>query len=134
MGWVGSLKALLQKVGDSTSVANTRNFVGRINRSEASTEAQSEFVKGDRFVPERTYFSVRVAEMRLSEAGRYGLEFVPMCSCFLRFTYGSSQRNVPFIIGNELISAGLGRDLAKTAAARITFNDLYVVRNVPVKA
>src|SRR5262249_4814163 len=67
------------------------------------------------------------------EAGRYLVEFVPMCSCFLQYTYGRTRRTVPFVLGSETISAGLGKEGPKDAARNIQFKDVYVVRNAPVK-
>jgi hypothetical protein len=134
MGWWGTLKKTLEGASDATAIPNVRNFSGRVSVNQASGDERDIPVMGDRFLPERSYFSVRIAEMRLSEAARYWVEFVPMCSCFLRYTYGASQRNIPYILGAETIAAGLGKDVTKNAAKNIEFKDLYVARNVPVKA
>jgi hypothetical protein len=58
-----------------------------------------------------------------------------MCCCFLRFTYSGSQRNVPYVLGHETITSGLGNTaVSESASRRITFQDMYVIRNVPVKS
>jgi hypothetical protein len=38
------------------------------------------------------------------------------------------------VLGRETISAGLGKDVSTSAASNIQFRNMYVVRNVPVKA
>lgn len=130
MSWIGKLKF----ANEITSKPNIRNFSGNILPENVDNDPHRSATKGDAFQPERSYFSIRVVEMRLAEAGRYFTEFVPMCSCFLKYTHGRSQRTVPFVLGNETISAGLGKNLSKSTVSNIQFNDIYIVRNVPVKA
>src|SRR5258706_16479306 len=127
MGWFGTLKQAAKDVESAATSPNMRTYYGILKESVAGNGGT---VGGEQFLPERSYFSVRVVEMRLAEAGRYFTEFVPMCSCFLRYTYGRSQRNLPFVLGSETLSAGLGKDLPKRGAQRIQFPDGYVVRNV----
>lgn len=125
---------MLRAASSATAVPNIRNFSGAVESSSDTIDRYQDLVKGDAFAPERSYFSVRLVEMRLAEAGRYFVDFFPMCSCFLRFTYGSAQRNVPFILGSSTIESGLGKEAPKSAAKHVSFKDLYIVRNVPVKA
>jgi hypothetical protein len=131
MGWFGTLKQAAKDVESAATSPHMRTYYGILKESVAGNGGT---VGGEQFLPERSYFSVRVVEMRLAEAGRYFTEFVPMCSCFLRYTYGRSQRNLPFVLGSETLSAGLGKDVPKRGAQRIQFRDVYVVRNVPMKA
>jgi hypothetical protein len=130
MNWLGQLKF----AAEITSKPNIRNFSGSVLPENVENDAHQYATKGDVFLPERSYFSVRIVEMRLAESGRYFTEYIPMCSCFLRFTYGRNQRTVPFVLGSETISAGLGKNLDKNSVSNIQFNDVYIVRNVPVKA
>ena len=134
MSWFGWLGEAKRDVDRLATRPNARNFAGKVTLGETALGGADAAVRGDRFRPERSYFSVRVAEMRLAEAGRYFTDFVPMCSCFLRYTYGRSQRTLPFVLGSETISAGLGQAADPRAARNIQFQDVYVVRNVPVKA
>jgi hypothetical protein len=134
MGWLGNLKLAANAAGELAAKPNVRNFLGKVEMDVGGQDDRYDFMKGDIFSPEKSYFSVRVVEMRLAEAGRYFLEFIPMCSCFLRYTYGRAQRTVPFVLGSEVISANLGKDVPKNAARNIQFRDAFIVRNVPVKA
>jgi hypothetical protein len=109
-----------------------RNF--RADIQAAAGDPKVALLKGDAFVRDESYFSVRLVEMRLASAGNYIANFLPMCSCFLRYTYGDAQREVPFTIGYDLIRAQLERDKASTGARTIEFHDVYIVRNAPVKA
>lgn len=127
------LANVLGSIGEATAVANTRTFSGRLTE-DAAGDQKSGLLEGEPFVAERSYFSVRIVEMRLAEAGRYGVDFVPMCSCFLKYTYGDSLRSVPFVIGSEMITSGLEKSEDKTAAQNITFSNIYAARNIPVKA
>jgi hypothetical protein len=134
MSWFGWLGKAKEDVDRLATRPNARNFAGKVTLGQSAYGNEDAAVKGDRFRPERSYFSVRVAEMRLAEAGRYFTDFVPMCSCFLRYSYGRGQRTLPFVLGSETISAGLGQAADPRAARNIQFQDIYVVRNVPVKA
>jgi hypothetical protein len=91
-------------------------------------------LKGDAFLAEESYFSVRLVEMRLAEAHNYISEYVPMCSCYLRYTYGTAPREVPFTLSYETIRAALGKDAGRSGPRNVEFQNVYVVRNVPVKA
>ncbi len=133
MSVLSKLSATFESVSDLTAVKGVRNFSAKVPAAQIEGDPNFDRLKGDRFVPERSYFSVRIAEMRLAEVGRYGIDFVPMCSCFLKFTYGASQRTVPFVVGIDMISAALGK-VSPADAKNIRFEDLYIVRNVPVKA
>jgi len=133
MNWLGLLKRPVDLAGELTKKPNIRNFSGKVKPDETGGLSDPS-MKEDSFLPERSYFSVKIVEMRLAEAGRYVSEFVPMCSCFLRYTYGRSERTLPFVLGTETISAGLGNDIPKDVGRHIQFNNVYIVRNVPVKA
>src|SRR5260370_25042107 len=99
MNWMGQLKRAVAAAADLTSIENVRNFSGRVEPENITKDKDYALVKGDAFEPERTYFSVRLVEMRLSEADRYGLQLLPMCCCFLRYNYGGAQRNLPYVVG-----------------------------------
>ena len=134
MNWSFSLVDSLKALGDTTSRQTVRNFWGVLIPDASSNDPMLENLKGDQFVPEKSYFSIRIAEMYLAEAGRYFVDFLPMCACFLKYTYGSGTREVPFVLSLDRIKAALGTNADKMQARNVLFNDVYVVRNVPMKA
>lgn len=111
-----------------------RNFVGDINPADPGADLKYDLVKGDKFRPERSYFSIRMVEMCLAEAGNYISSYLPVCSCFLSFTYAGEQRSVPFIVGYETVREKLGKDAPRGGAQNVDFTNIYIVENVPVKA
>jgi hypothetical protein len=110
-----------------------RFYSGDISPTDEQADTLYEAVKGDKFIPEQSYFSVRIVEMRLAQAGNYISNFLPMCCCFLRYTHGDAERQVPFIVGYDMIRAGLGKDAPESGAQNVEFKNIYVVRNAPVK-
>ena len=130
MNWVGRIANAIESIGASTARPNLRNFIGEV---DAENDPRQAALNKDQFVAEQSYFSVKIAEMRLAEAGRYFSEFLPMCSCFLRYTYGRSQKTLPFFLGNEFIKSQLGGS-AKDAPQNIQFKNVYIVQNVPMKS
>ncbi|MGA7817594.1 hypothetical protein, partial [Caballeronia sp.] len=111
-----------------------RNFTATIVPSPDANDTRRDGLKGDAFVPEQSYFSVRLVEMRMSKAGNYLSKYLPMCSCFLSYRYGDSLRHVPYIAGHQMIRDLLGKDAPADAGRNIEFKDLYIVRDVPVKS
>jgi hypothetical protein len=122
-----------------------RNFCGDFLPSDAAGDPRYDTVKGDRFEPGQCYFSVRLVEMRLAQAGNYVATFLPMCCCFLRYTYGGSSRDVPFIVGYDLIRSALGggdptatgvngaaADGTPPGSQHIEFKNIYIVRDAPL--
>jgi hypothetical protein len=89
-------------------------------------------LNGEKFVAGKTYFSVRLVELRLATAGRYLLEFLPMCTCVLTFQNAGEKRTIPFIAGADRIRGLLGPDAPADAAKRIALANLAVAENVPV--
>ncbi|MGA7777629.1 MAG: hypothetical protein WCA85_07935 [Paraburkholderia sp.] len=116
------------------SIPNRRNFDASFIAEADSSDPRADRLRGNPFRPEQSYFSIRVVEMRMAQAGNYISTFLPMCSCFVRYPYGASVREVPFIIGYDLIRNLLGPNAAKQGASHVAFKDIYVVRDVPVKA
>jgi hypothetical protein len=112
---------------------NRRIFSGGIQPKDPASDPRYEATKGDIFLPGRSYFSVRIVEMRLAEAGSYIATYLPMCTCFLRYTYGGVIRDLPFIVGHDMIRAALGKDAPPDGAQNIEFKDIFVVRDVPVR-
>src|SRR5258708_2224336 len=96
-----------------------RNFSGDIKAVDAASDPLFEALKGDTFEPEESYFSVRLVEMRLAQGSNYVANFLPMCTCFLRYTYANEKRDVPFIVGYEMIRAALGDNAATKGAQNV---------------
>ncbi|GGP18881.1 hypothetical protein [Silvimonas iriomotensis] len=111
-----------------------RNFCSDLIPSEAAADPQYQAVKGDEFKAEQCYFSVRIAEVRLAEAGSYIATYLPMCSCFLRYRYGDDVREVPFIINYDTIRGELNAGADQRGGQHIEFKNLYIVRDAPLKA
>jgi hypothetical protein len=87
---------------------------------------------GEKFEAGRSYFSVRLIELRLATAGRYLTEFLPMCTCVLSFQQAGDKRTIPFIAGADMIRGLVGPNAPADAAKRIAFANLAVAKNVPV--
>jgi hypothetical protein len=126
-----------------------RNFCGDLVPADPAGDPRYDAVKGDLFEAGQCYFSVRLVEMRLAQAGNYVAAFLPMCCCFLRYTYGGSPREVPFIVGYDLIRSALGSrdptangatsgttsgavDGAQSGSQHIEFKNIYIVRDAPL--
>lgn len=88
-------------------------------------------LSNETFEPGKSYFTVRLVELRLATAGRYLKDFLPICTCVLRFDQAGEKRTVPFVVGAELIRSLVGNAPAD-AAKRISFNNLAVANNIPV--
>lgn len=101
-------------------------FVGSI-----AVAADDIVVAGRRFVPESSYFSVNLVEMRLAESGRYFSEFLPLGICVAEYTYGAERRRVPLVLSNDSVKQMLGD--AGSHPGRVHFSNMPIVRRTPVK-
>lgn len=108
-----------------------RNFYAEIEPPAGNAHALAAGLDGAAFVPGQCYFSVRLVEMRLCEAGNYLSRFLPLCTFFLRYGADGSQREIPYIVGYDLIQRALGAAAPEAGASRVAFRDVYVARNVP---
>ncbi|CAB3868818.1 hypothetical protein LMG26684_02966 [Achromobacter mucicolens] len=107
-----------------------RNFYAQIE-PPAGNPALAAGLDGAAFVPGQCYFSVRLVEMRLCEAGNYLSQFLPLCTFFLRYGADGVRREIPYIVGYDLIQQALGAAAPDAGARRVAFRDVYVARNVP---
>ncbi|KRC71833.1 hypothetical protein ASE30_13835 [Achromobacter sp. Root83] len=107
-----------------------RNYYAEIEAPPGGGQALAG-LDGAAFVPGQCYFSVRVVEMRLSQAGNYLSEFLPLCTFFLRYGVAGAKREIPYIVGYDLIQQALGASAPQAGASRVVFRDVYVARNVP---
>jgi hypothetical protein len=122
------------ETGHLFSVPNRRNFDAMFSSAPDDKSTRSTALAGEEFKPEQSYFSVRIVEMRMAEAGNYVAQYLPMCCCFLRYQYGASTREIPFIVSHDMIRRLLGAEASDRGARHVNFKDVYIVRDVPVKA
>lgn len=85
------------------------------------------------FIPERSYVTIRIRELRLAEAGALLNDYLPMCTCFLREGLGDAARTMPFVIGAEMIRSGLGANAPRDAGRNLAIHDMELVRRLPVR-
>jgi hypothetical protein len=86
---------------------------------------------GQAFVPEASYFSVQLVDMRLAEGGKYFTEFLPLGVCVAEYSYGAERRRVPLVLSNETVKQMLGD--AGGQPGQVQFANVPVVRRTPVK-
>lgn len=109
-------------------------FKTRPNLRQVYTRvATADEVPGQTFIPERSYVTIRIRELRLAEAGALLNDFLPMCTCFLREGSGDAARTMPFVIGAEMIRSGLGASASKDAGHNLAIHDMELVRHMPVR-
>jgi hypothetical protein len=101
-------------------------FIGTVAPADGSN-----LVAGRAFVPEASYFSVRLVEMRLAEGGKYFTEFLPLGVCVAEYTYGAERRRVPLVLNNETIKQMLGDSGGQPG--HVHFANMPVVRWAPMK-
>ncbi|MDT7950036.1 MAG: hypothetical protein RQ966_00885 [Acetobacteraceae bacterium] len=107
------------------SRAPARPFVG-------SVAGEGGIAAGEEFVPEASYFSVRVVEMGLAEGGRFFTDFLPMGVVLTEFSVGTDRQRKPTILSNDEIASALTGVGAKPGY--IEFKNVVAVRRAPVKA
>src|SRR4051794_17404602 len=57
-------------------------------------------ISGTKFVPESSYFSVRLVDMHLAQGGKYFVTYLPMGVCVAEYTYGLERRRLPLVLSN----------------------------------
>lgn len=107
-----------------------RNFVADVVPTPDDNDRRSRYLDGQAFSTERSYFSVRLVEMRLAEAGNYFSTYLPMCTCFLSFPYGGGTRNVPYIVKLDMLKDKIGADAPTDLGKKIEFKNIYIVRDI----
>jgi hypothetical protein len=120
-------EALTKVVEDWASRKLRRPFVGYIR----STGGSNAISTGERFVPEASYFSVRMVEMNLQEGGKFFSSFLPLGVVLSEFSFGSDRQRRPTILSNDEIAAQL--KAAGATPGYIEFKNIYAVRRAPMK-
>jgi len=93
--------------------------------------AGDDLAVGRDFVPEASYFGVRLLAMRLAEGGRYFVDYLPLGVCVAEYTYGPERRRVPLILSSETVKQMLGD--AGSQPGHVHFTNMPIVRRAPVK-
>jgi hypothetical protein len=105
-----------------------RPFVGRIEAEPGAGVMAS----GKAFVPEASYFGVKLIEMSLAEGGRYFTEFLPLGVCLAEYTVGDQRQRNPTILSNDVIASQIKDSGAKPGYVDLT--NMPIVRRAPMKA
>jgi hypothetical protein len=79
------------------------------------------------FVPEETYFEIRLSQMYLNHEREYWREFLPLASLMAEFQFAGERRTVPMVIGPELLEGG--SQLAKSG--RVEFLNIRAAGPYP---
>ncbi|MCS3759688.1 hypothetical protein [Bradyrhizobium centrosematis] len=86
---------------------------------------------GQTFVPEASYFGVRMVEMGLREGGKFFSSFLPLGVVLTEFSFGDGRQRRPTILSNDEIAAQL--KAAGAAPGYVDFKNIYAVRRAPMK-
>ena len=103
-----------------------RPFVGYIQSAGGNAIAT-----GQRFVPEASYFGVRMVEMSLREGGKFFSSFLPLGVVLTEFSFGNERQRRPTVLSNDEIAAQLRA--AGATPGYIEFRNIYAVSRAPVK-
>ncbi len=123
-----SWAALEQTVTQWISHPVQRPFVGRVGAEPGNGTVAS----GKPFVPEASYFGVKLVEMSLAEGGKYFTDFLPLGVCLAEYTVGDQRQRSPTILSNDLIASQIKDSGAKPGYVDLT--NISIVRRAPVKA
>src|SRR5271165_2041917 len=122
-----TLWATLKKVADHwASRGLERPFIGYLPSAGGSGIAT-----GEEFVPEASYFGVRMVEMSLREGGKFFNSFLPLGIVLTEFSFGNDRQRRPTILNNDEIATQL--KAAGATPGYIEFKNIYAVRRAPVK-
>jgi len=130
-------KLLGQDGSDSQSlpaVARRHNFCVDIPAATQSAGGLAGSLQGEAFLPGQSYFSIRLVGMQLAADSNLLSDFLPLCTCFLRYTYASEKQELPFIVGYEQLRKVLGDNVTRPGGRHIDFRDIYICRNIPFMA
>jgi hypothetical protein len=120
-------EALSSVVGKWASRELKRPFVGYV----VAGGGANTIATGKEFVPEASYFSVRMVEMSLREGGKFFSTFLPLGVVLTEFSFGGERQRRPTILSNDEIAAQL--KAAGATPGYIEFKNIYAVRRAPVK-
>ena len=104
-----------------------RPYIGQV-QSAGGADA---IATGQAFVPEASYFGIRMVEMSLSEGGKFFSSYLPLGVVLTEFSFGNERQRRPTILSNDDIAAQL--KAAGAAPGYIEFRNIYAVRRAPMK-
>lgn len=119
---------LKQKVDEWISHPTQRPYFGPVQ----AQLGDKGLAAGKAFVPEASYFSIRLVEMGLAEGGKFFTSFLPLGVCLTEYTIGDERQRRPMILSNDLIASQIGG--AGATPRYIEYTNMYAVRCAPVKA
>lgn len=128
MGLSAAWEALKSAADGWISQPLAKPVIGFVKAEGASNSN----VSGQEFVPESSYFSVRIVEMHLAEGGKYFASFLPLAVCLTEYTVGSARQRTPLILSNDVIAEQLKG--AGVTPGLVEYRNMYVVRRAPVKS
>lgn len=128
MAFTEAWQGLERAVGNWISHPSEKPFNDRVK----AEPGEGIIAVGQDFVPEASYFSVRLVEMNLAEGGRYFTEFLPLGVCLSEYTIGAERQRKPMILSNDTIADQLKGSGAKPGF--VEYKNMYAVRRAPVKA
>jgi hypothetical protein len=115
-----------------TARPTERKFYRPLTRDRIFDDPKLEAVDGEAFPAEASYFSVRIVEMHLQNAGEYFRNFLPMVVTLSEFSRGGQARALPFFLNNDRLKEALGT--ASGGLGLIQMQNVYALRHVPVNA
>src|SRR5262245_39037768 len=89
-------------------------------------DPDSSLVSATLFEPENSYYSVRIVELHLQNAGEYFRNFLPMLLTLSEFNRGGEATTHPYFVSNERLKDALGSSGANIGAVQI--QDVYALR------
>lgn len=109
-----------------------RKFYRPLAKDRVFDDPKPEAVAGEVFSPEASYFSIRIVEMYLQNAGEYFRNFLPMAVTLFEFSRGGQSRALPFFLNNDRLKESLGT--AAKGLGLVQMQNVYALRHVPVNA
>jgi hypothetical protein len=110
----------------------TRRFYRAIPTDRVERDPKPGVVDGQAFAPEASYFSVRIVDLHLKNAGEYFRNFLPVGVVLSEFTAGGQTRAQPFFLNTDRLKQALGT--AGDGLGFVQMQNVYALKYVPVNA
>jgi hypothetical protein len=109
-----------------------RRLCVRVPLERIRDDPQLTSIDGATFQPENSYYSVRIVELFLRNAGEYFRNFLPMAVTLSEYTRGGDTRALPFFINNDKLREAIGP--AGSGLGLVQMQNVYAMRYVPTNA
>src|SRR5262249_42311120 len=96
---VSRVTTLAEFVRGLIRAEHERKLAIRIPRERVLDDTASD----DRFTPEDSYFTIRVAETFVRNGREYFREFSPLAVLMAEFVYAQERRGFPFLVGSQAL-------------------------------